>query len=141
MRELIEQKVATMKTLPAMDSDFDSSNVHSIGYDEPSMMLVVRFWQASKSKRSQVPGPIYKYYNVEKKIYLQLYYAKSKGKFVWERLRGRYRYTMIGRQGWRGPGYKQKKNRPNAMNPARQEARRSPPKKRKSTGKKPAAAR
>jgi hypothetical protein len=141
MRELIEQKAATMKTLPAMDSDFESSNVHSIGYDEPSMALFVRFWQDSKSKRSQVPGPIYKYFNVEKRIYLQMYYAKSKGKFVWERLRGRYRYSMIGRKGWRGPGYTQKKSRPKSMNPARNEKRMRPPRRRKSSGKKPAAAR
>jgi len=130
-----------MKTLPAMDSDFDSSNVHSIGYDEPSMTLFVRFWQASKSKRSQVPGPIYKYFGVEKRVYLQMYYAKSKGKFVWERLRNRYRYTMIGRKGWRMAAPK-KRNRPNSMNPARQERRMTPAKKkRKSTTKKPAAAR
>lgn len=122
MRELIENARARMKTLPAMDSNFDSSNVHSIGYDEPSMTLFVRFWQMSKSGRSQVPGPIYKYFNVDKKIYLQFYYAKSKGKFVWERLRKRYRYAMIGRTGWRGP----KKSRPNAMNPARNKKRRKP---------------
>jgi len=139
MRYLIEQKRAEMRTLPAMDDDFDSSNVHSIGYDEPSMSLFVRFWGLSKSKRSQVAGPIYKYFNVEKRIYMQMYYAESKGKFVWERLRGRYRYAMIGRKGWRGAGYKQK--RPNAMNPARNESRTSPPKKRRSPGKRPAAAR
>lgn len=138
MRLLIEQKVAQMKNLPVMDSDFDSSNVHSIGYDEPSMTLFVRFWKESLSKRSQVPGPIYKYYKVPKKIYLQMYYAKSKGKFVWERLRKRYRYTMIGRPGWRGP--LKKKSRPKAMNPAREERRRSAPK-RRSSKKRPAAAR
>jgi len=138
MRLLIEQKKALMRTLPPMESNFDSSNVHSIGYDEPSMTLFVRFWQESKSKRSQVPGPVYKYFKVPKKIYMQMYYAKSKGKFVWERLRSRYRYTMIGRPGWRGPG---KKNRPNAMNPARNEKRMSPSKKRPASKKKPAAAR
>jgi|GEM_PF-4777180 len=140
MRELIEQKQAIMKTLPVMDSDFSSSNVHSIGYDEPTMTLFVRFWQESKSKRSQVPGPVYKYFNVEKRIYMQLYYAKSKGKFVWERLRNRYRYTMIGRKGWRMAPPK-KKNRPNAMNPARNENRTASKKRRRSSGKKPAAAR
>lgn len=129
-----------MKTLPAMESNFDSSNVHSFGYDEPSQTLFVRFWKDSKSKRSQVAGPIYKYFNVPKKIYLQMYYADSKGKFVWERLRNRYRYTMIGRAGWRMAPPK-KKSRPNAMNPARQEKRTSPPKRRKPSSKKPAAAR
>jgi len=128
-----------MKTLPAMDSDFESSNVHSIGYDEPTMTLFVRFWQLSKSKRSQIPGPVYKYFNVEKKVYLQMYYAASKGKFVWERLRNRYRYAMMGRRGWRGP--MTKVNRPNAKNPARQERRMAPPKKRRSGSKRPAAAR
>lgn len=89
--------------IPEMWEDFDSSNVHSIGYDEPSSTLFVRFWKDSKSKRSQVPGHIYKYFNIEKRLYLQFYYAKSKGKFVWERLRTRYRYKMVGRAGWRGP--------------------------------------
>jgi len=102
--------------MPVMVSDFDSSNVHSMGYDEPSRTLYVRFWKDSGSKRSQVPGQIYKYFNVPKKIYMQFYYSKSKGKFIWERLRERYRYTMIGRKGWRGPV---SSARPNAKNPAK----------------------
>lgn len=139
MRLLIEEKQAAMKTLPAMDSDFESSNVHSIGYDEPSMTLFVRFWGDSKSKRSQVAGPIYKYYGVENRVYMQMYYAKSKGKFVWERLRERYRYTLVGRSGWRGP--MKKASRPNAMNPAKTDARKRRAKRSRSPKKKPAAAR
>ena len=129
-----------MKTMPAMDSDFESSNVHSIGYDEPTMTLFVRFWGDSKSKRSQVAGPVYKYFGVEKRVYLQLYYAKSKGKFVWQRLRERYRYALVGRKGWRGPSGS-KESRPNAMNPARRDARKkASTKRRRSAKKKPAAA-
>lgn len=96
--------------IPIMDP-VESSNVHSIGFDEPTETLFVRFWGDSKSKRSKVPGPIYKYFNVPKSIYLQFYYADSQGKFVHERLKGRYRYKMVGRAGWRknAPSRKKKK--------------------------------
>lgn len=138
MKDLIKDRQKQMKEIPVMDSDFDSSNVHSIGYDEPNKILYVRFWGESKSKRSQVPGPLYKYLGVEKRLYLQFYYAKSKGEFVWERLRERYRYILIGRKGWRGPTVK-KKSRPNSMNPARHTRRKGSSTKKRP--KKPAAAR
>lgn len=107
--EKLEKKNKNMEMIKVSLDDVDSSNVHSIGYDEENRILYVRFWMDSKSKRSQVPGPIYKYFGVDKRTYLQFYYSKSKGKFIWERIRNRYRYTMIGRTGWRGPKKSRKK--------------------------------
>jgi hypothetical protein len=103
MRRLIEQKEKEMpqqQAIPEMLS-VDSSNVHSIGYDEPTETLYVRFWKSSKSKLSQVPGSVYKYFKVPKRVFTQMFTARSKGQFVWERLRERYRYAMVGRAGWR----------------------------------------
>lgn len=102
MRRLIEQKEKAMQkqAIPEM-LRVDSSNVFAIGYDEPSETLYVQFWKESKSKASQMPGPMYKYFKVPKRMFMQMYTSKSKGQFVWERLRERYKYTMVGRAGWR----------------------------------------
>lgn len=108
MRSLIEKiesenKMATDDLeLPEMVSAFEtSSNVHSFGYDYAQKRLYVRFQKESKSGRSKMAGPLYVYYNVPERIFTQMYMAKSRGQFVWERLRERYRYKLIGRAGWR----------------------------------------
>jgi hypothetical protein len=120
MRELIEarQAMPDQTALPEMVSNFDSSNVHSFGYNEASENLFIRFWKDSKSKKSQVPGPVYKYFKVPKRVFDMMYFAKSKGEFVWFHIRDRYRYKMIGRAGWRMKAPVRKKARGRAKVPA-----------------------
>ena len=57
-----------------------SSNVHSIGYENGT--LYVRF----------LTGALYEYYDVPGAEYDAFLNAPSKGRFVYYRLRGRYRY-------------------------------------------------
>ena len=61
----------------------ESSNVDSIAYDDKTRQLQVTF------KRSGT----YTYYDVPKSVGNAMPYAESKGKFVWEVLRGKYSYT------------------------------------------------
>lgn len=74
-----------------------SSNVHSFGYDIDAHTLYIRFKDRSKEKpRPQAPGPIYAYYNCPPELFLKMYRAPSKGKFIWDRLR--VRGTVSGHQ-------------------------------------------
>lgn len=84
-----------------------SSNVNSVGYDESLLMLFVRFHPSKK----QPVGPIYKYYHVDKRVFLNMLRVKSKGKYLWRNVRGKYRYARIGRVGWRGPQNKSQEQR------------------------------
>ena len=61
----------------------ESSNVESVSYDDKTQDLTVTF------KRSGT----YVYHDVPKSIGNAMPYAESKGKFVWEVLRGRYSYS------------------------------------------------
>ena len=54
-----------------------SSNVASIGYDAPSMLLEVEF----------LSGAIYRYYNVSESVWTGFRRASSKGRYVWRSLR------------------------------------------------------
>ena len=63
-----------------------SSNIVSIGYDEPSQTLEVEFTN----------GTIYQYYNVSLGIYEQLMAASSKGQFLNTYIRNAYPYSRVG---------------------------------------------
>lgn len=54
-----------------------SSQIFSIGYDEPSKTLYVRF----KDRRTEAPTSLYSYANVDADLYGQLMNAPSIGSF------------------------------------------------------------
>jgi hypothetical protein len=61
----------------------DSTNVSSISYDDKTRDLSVTFHN----------GSTYVYHGVPLSIGNAMPYTSSKGKFVWESLRGRYAFT------------------------------------------------
>lgn len=63
-----------------------SSNVASIGYDEPSQTLEVEF----------MSGAVYQYYNVSQALFDQLMQAGSKGKFLAYQIKNAYPYSRVG---------------------------------------------
>lgn len=82
-----------------------SSNVKRVGYDEVKEELYVEFIHKDHfgHPNRNMDGDMYRYYKVPKAIYDRLMSSASKGTYVWEHIRGRYRYMMKGRVGWRGP--------------------------------------
>jgi hypothetical protein len=82
----------------------DSSNIYSIGYDNDSHTLMVRFVGRHGHKdNSRRPGSIYAYFHVPARRFLQFLDASSKGKWLWDnvRIRGtisghRYDYALVG---------------------------------------------
>lgn len=80
----------------------DSSNVHSIGYDEDSRTLFVRYLGGPSDSRAG-PGALYEYFDVPASLWHSFQSASSKGKWVWDnlRIRGtvsghRYNYDLTG---------------------------------------------
>jgi hypothetical protein len=63
-----------------------SSNIASLGYDEPSQTLEVEF----------TTGGIYQYYNVTQAIFDQLMQAGSKGQFLAYQIKNAYPYSRVG---------------------------------------------
>lgn len=63
-----------------------STNVSSIGYDEPSQTLEVEFQN----------GSVYQYYNVGLAIFEQLMQAGSKGQFLNQNIKNAYPYSRVG---------------------------------------------
>lgn len=63
-----------------------SSNIVSIGYDEVKKILEVQF----------IGSGIYQYYNVSREVYKQALEVPSIGKFIWNNIRGRYRFSKLG---------------------------------------------
>lgn len=63
----------------------DSSNIHSIGYDEDSKILEIEFHN----------GRIYNYYNVPKKIHTAIMAAGSKGSYLNQNIKDKYQYKEI----------------------------------------------
>lgn len=63
-----------------------SSNIASLGYDEPSQTLEVEFMN----------GMIYQYYNVGSALYEELMRAPSKGQFLNFNIRNAYPYSRVG---------------------------------------------
>lgn len=63
-----------------------SSNIASIGYDEPSQTLEVEF----------LSGTIYQYYGVPQNVYDQLMQDGSKGRFLNTYIKNAYGYSRVG---------------------------------------------
>ena len=63
-----------------------SSNVISIGYDEPSQTLEVEFSN----------GNVYQYYNVMQDVYDKLMASSSKGQFLNTYIKNAYAYARVG---------------------------------------------
>lgn len=63
-----------------------SSNVASIGYDEPTETLEVEF----------LNGTVYQYFNVGADLYQQILAAPSKGQFLNTYIRNAYPYSRVG---------------------------------------------
>lgn len=100
-----------------------SSNVHSIGYDNSSGTLAVRYLAPELNKASggrvkvggktNSPGPLYHYFDVPPKLWKSFESASSKGKWVWDNLRVRgsvaghqYDYRLVSGT-VAGSGYRQ----------------------------------
>jgi len=62
-----------------------SSNIASIGYDEPSQTLEVEF----------LNGSVYQYYNVPQGLYEQLMQEGSKGRFLNTYIKNAYPYSRV----------------------------------------------
>lgn len=63
-----------------------SSNILSIGYDQPTMTLEVEF----------LNGRIYQYYNVPENMYDEIMKTPSKGRFLHAYIRNAYPYSQVG---------------------------------------------
>ena len=63
-----------------------SSNIASLGYDEPTQTLEVEF----------ITGSVYQYYNVGAALVEQLMQASSKGQFLNSYIRPAYPYSRVG---------------------------------------------
>ncbi len=63
-----------------------STNIASIGYDEPSETLEVEFNN----------GTVYQYYNVGSALFEQLMQSTSKGQFLNAYIRNAYPYSRVG---------------------------------------------
>ncbi|MFG6442202.1 KTSC domain-containing protein [Roseateles sp. LKC17W] len=63
-----------------------SSNVASIGYDEPSQTLEVEFTN----------GAVYQYYNVTQAVFDQFKEAGSKGQFLAYQIKNSYPFSRVG---------------------------------------------
>lgn len=62
-----------------------SSNIASIGYDEPTSTLEVRF----------LNGGIYHYFNVPLNVYRGLMAASSHGTYLNAHIKGTYKYRKV----------------------------------------------
>ena len=62
-----------------------SSNIASIGYDQPSGVLEVEF----------TSGDVYRYFNVPTHLYQQFLHASSHGEFLNEYIKFNYRYQKV----------------------------------------------
>ena len=62
-----------------------SSAISSVGYDRKEKTLELEFSS----------GGVYDYYEVPPKVYAELMAAESKGRFISEQIRGRYRSEKV----------------------------------------------
>jgi uncharacterized protein len=63
----------------------DSSNITSVGYDEGSSTLEIEFHS----------GSIYQYFDVPILVYNGLMETDSKGQYLAQNIKGRYRYVKV----------------------------------------------
>jgi hypothetical protein len=66
-------------------TNFSSSNVARLSYDEKSSTLEVEF----------LNGSIYQYYDVPQQVWDAFKNATSKGQFMHQNLKGQYRYARV----------------------------------------------
>jgi hypothetical protein len=83
----VDHPIVTGQMIPV-----SSSNVHSYSYDFAVRILYVRYLQGKGQHK--VKGPLYGYSNVMPDLFLEMYKAPSKGKWIWDALR--IRGTMSG---------------------------------------------
>ena len=62
-----------------------SSAISSVGYDRKAKTLELEFSS----------GGVYDYYEVPPKVYAELMSAESKGRFISERIRGKYQSERV----------------------------------------------
>lgn len=62
-----------------------SSNIASVGYEDSSQTLEVEFQS----------GAVYQYFDVPRGVFDGLIAAASKGGFLYEQIRGVYRYARV----------------------------------------------
>jgi hypothetical protein len=92
-----------------MQRTLRSSHVASVGYDAERRTLYVEYLEV-KPRRGRhqpkrlKPGAtvVYRYFNVPPYIFTQALHAPSVGHYLHVRVYGKYRYTKLGRRGWRG---------------------------------------
>ena len=99
-----------------------SSNVAAVGYDKTTRTMYVEFLKGyrprvgrlQKKKLKPSETVIYKYFMVPPNVPRQMLASPSKGKYHWRHVRGRYRYALLGRKGWRGPqgGHRARAHKP-----------------------------
>jgi hypothetical protein len=63
----------------------NSSNVDAVWYENETQILFVKF----------LSGATYAYYDVELNTATAMILTSSQGKFVWQALRGKYRYNKL----------------------------------------------
>lgn len=63
----------------------NSTSVRSIGYDEATKTLEVKF----------IDGDVYQYFKVPQKVYLDLLTAESIGAYLNKEIKGTYSYKKI----------------------------------------------
>ena len=122
MAQIVKQRAEAGLGPVLMTRVLLSSNVASVGYDAKTRTLYVEFLKGYRprvgrmQKKKLKPGEtvIYKYFSVPPNIPKQMLAAPSKGKYHWRHVRGRYRYMMLGRKGWRGPvgGHRARAHKP-----------------------------
>jgi hypothetical protein len=66
-------------------TDFQSTTIRRISYDEKSSTLEVEFHNGSS----------YQYFDVPSQIWEAFKTSDSKGKFIHENLKGHYRYSRV----------------------------------------------
>lgn len=66
-------------------SDFSSSNIAEIAYDEGSETLEIRFHN----------GSVYQYFDVPEAMWDGLKNADSKGKYLAANIKGSFRYSKV----------------------------------------------
>jgi len=63
----------------------NSSNIHSIGYDDRSLIMEVEF----------TSGDVYRYFGIPEYLYRQFSNASSHGQFLNDNIRYNYRYQKV----------------------------------------------
>jgi hypothetical protein len=85
--------------MPAM-LKVQSSTIYEIGYDDQARMLFVRF-RASGGKGRPMPGALYRYVKVPRMMWTRFQKAPSVGRYLADRIKGRYGYSRWTGHAWR----------------------------------------